>query len=169
MISEWRAPRRIDAHRLLHGTQPFGLPGSMTAPRAELPSKSVEQVFRTGLLQDVVLGPDGEVNTRLDRFFDGFSALSAFTGAVGLREWGDFAVEANCRRSAAEAFLGQSLQDARAFLASAPGRFLVRVLPFENRERRNDTHELLYFRDSGVHRRLIERMKRPGFSGGGLV
>ena len=48
-------------------------------------------------------------------------------------------------------------RNARDFVASAPGRFLVRALPFENRERRNDTHELLYFRDSRIHRRLIER------------
>lgn len=68
-----------------------------------------------------------------------------------------FGSEANNRRSANQTLLGQTLQGARDFIASPLGRFLVRALPFENREGQNDTHEVLYFRDSGIHRRLIER------------
>lgn len=124
---------------------------------AEPPPPPVEEVFHAGLLADVVRAPPSEINTRIDAFFDGFREVPLFESPADLATWGVFGAKANYRRPVNEAFLGKALQEARDFVASAPGRFLVRVLPFENRERLNDTHELLYFRDSGLHRRLIER------------
>lgn len=156
MTSDWSEPRRIEAYRLLREQASELLP-TTAVQRAALPSRNVEEVFHAGLLEDVVLGPMNEINTRIDSFFDRFRDLPLLNKPINLSTWGTFAAEANYRRSAAEAFLGQSLQDARDFLATVPGLFLVHALPFENRERRNDTHELLYFRDSGIHRRLIER------------
>lgn len=156
MTSDWSEPRRIEAHRLLRPQASQMLP-TTAVQRPALPSRTVEHVFHAGLLQDIVLGPMNEINTRIDTFFDTFRGLPLLNQPISLWTWGTFAAEANNRRLAAESFLGQSLQDARDFLATAAGRFLVRALPFENRHRRNDMHELLYFRDSGIHRRLIER------------
>jgi hypothetical protein len=133
------------------------LPTTTAVQRDALPLRSVEEVFHSGLLVDVVRAPSSQINTRIDAFFDLFMDLPLFETPIEISTWGKFGAEANYRRSVSEAFLGQTLQEARAFVASAPGRFLARALPFENRERQNDTHELLYFRDSGIHRRLIER------------
>lgn len=156
MIRAWRAPVRIEAHRLIREDNLF--PYSAEAvQRDSLPSRTVEEVFYAGLLKDVILGSPNETNTRIDTFFDGFRGLPLFDHPLDLPTWGDFGAKANNRRPVEQAILGQTLQMGREFLASTPGRFLVRVLPFENRERRNKTHEVLYFRDSGIHRRLIER------------
>lgn len=156
MTFDWSEPRRLPAHRLFREQSSVWLPTTATQ-RPVLPSRSVEEVFHAGLLADVVLGPTDEVNTRIDTFFDEFRGLPLFDTPVDMPTWAAFGKGANSRRRAAEAFLGQSLEDARNFLLTAPGRFMVRPLPFENRDRRNDTHELLYFRDSGIHRRLVER------------
>ena len=156
MTPGWREPPRVEAHRLMR-VEPAALLPTNAPQRPALPSRTVEEIFHAGLLTEVILGPADEINTRIDSFFDGFRGLPLFDPPIDLPTWGAFGVEANQRRSTGEAFLGQSLQTARELLATAPGRFLIRSLPFENRERRNDTHELLYFRDSGIHRRLLER------------
>ena len=156
MTVAWREPRRIAAHRLMR-RELLHVVSTRATPRDAFLSRTVEQVFYAGLLAEVVRGSPNEINTRIDAFFDSFRDLPLLANPVDLPTWGVFGAEANNRRSVAEAFLGQTLQAARDFVQSAPGRFIVRALPFENRERRNDTHELLYFRDSGIHRRLIER------------
>lgn len=156
MTFSWREPVRIEAHRLMRRDVLDLLPSS-AALRDELPLRKVDEVFHAGLLKDVVLGSQREINTRIDSFFDIFRINTFFENAVDLPTWGIFGAEANSRRSVDQALLGQTSQVSRQFIASAPGRFLVLALPFENRERRNNTHEVLYFRDSGIHRRLIER------------
>ena len=156
MTLVWQEPSRIEAHRLMHRESLDLLPAT-ALQRDAFPSRTVEEVLYAGLLADVVRGSPNEINTRIDVFFDGFRNLPLFGGPLDLPTWGGFGAEANYRRSMNEAFLGQTLKEARDFVVSAPGRFLVRALPFENRERLNDSHELLYFRDSGIHRRLIER------------
>lgn len=156
MTYAWREPRRIEAHRLIREPTLL-LQAADAVQRDELPSRTVEQVFHTGLMKDVVLGSPNEINTRIDVFFDAFRAVPFFEHPVDLNSWGDFGAEANNRRPIERALLGQRLDVGREFLQSNPGRFLVRILPFENRERRNNTHEVIYFRDSGIHRRLIER------------
>lgn len=156
MTQVWREPGRIEAHRLIREPKRLFQATDMVQ-RDELPSRTVEQVFHAGLIKDVVFGSPSEINTRIDAVFDGFRALPLFEHPIDLRTWGDFGFEANNRRSIERALLGHRHDIGREFLQSHPGRFLVRMLPFENRERRNNTHEVLYFRDSGIHRRLIER------------
>lgn len=156
MTADWRAPDRIDAHRLLRSELP-PIVARGVAPLEAPRSVTVERVFEAGLLRDVVLGPPSETNTRIDTFIDDFVSRSLLQRPVDLEEWADFSAAANLRRPMSEAFLGQSLEAGREFLRSEPGMFLVRSLPFENRQGQNDTHEIIYFRDSGVHRRLIAR------------
>ncbi|MBT9373124.1 hypothetical protein [Rhizobium sp. CSW-27] len=156
MTDDWHEPARFEAHRLLRDET------SVLLPMAGIPSEedltlSVEEVFHSGLITDVVRGPRNEINTRIDAFFDDFQTFPLLGRSLDLQRWGKFATKANLRRKTSEPILGLKLTEARNFINSAPGRFLVKVLPFENRERQNDTHELLYFRDSGIHRRLIER------------
>jgi hypothetical protein len=160
----FKKPDWIEAHRLI-GQEVLNPSPSTAVQRDVLPSRTVEDVFHAGLLRDVVLGPQSEINTRIDTFFDLFLTLPIFTDTMDLRVWGAFASGANNRRPVGHAFLEQSLQVGRQFIASDPGRYLIRAMPFENRERHNDTHEVLYFRDSGIHRRLIERTLSPGDQG----
>ena len=152
----WREPLRIEAHRLIRRVALDPLPAT-AIQRDALPPRTVEEVFYAGLLKDVTLGPQDQINRQIDAAFDSFRSQPILSYPLNLPTWGEFGKVANNRRPVAQTFLGLELQAGREFLASAQGRFLVRALPFENRQRQNDTHEVLYFRDSGIHRRLIER------------
>lgn len=156
MTNNWHEPTRFEAHNLLRDDTSLLFPVEDEPLEGQL-TLSVDDVFYSGLMVDVVRGPKNEINTRIDTFLDRFQTLPLFGTSIDLQRWGQFAADANWRRKTNKPFLGLKLTEARDLINSAPGRFLFKVLPFENRERQNDTHELIYFRDSGIHRRLIER------------
>lgn len=155
MTSGWINPDRIESHTLLRLEETLTPLATGTTARAMMPARSVEYVFYRGLIPDVVNAPWDVINTRLDVVVD--RLIAATDGNGELAQWEEFSANANLRRRTAQPFLGLSLQDARSMLATSCGRYLIQPLPFEDSARRNNTYELLYFRDSGLHRRLVER------------
>ena len=155
MSRGWIDPGRIDAHLMLRLEVLSPLPTDRPA-RPERPTRTVEDVFRRGLIPVIWDAPGGAINRRLDVVIDGLPAILPTGDAAPIR-WGRVAANANSRRRTAEPIPGLPSQYARELLKTAHGTYLLTKLPFEDRLRRNDTHELLYFRDSGLHRRLIER------------
>lgn len=156
MIDAWTKPGRIEAHRLLRLEAPLALLPATAAPQAELPARTVEEVFYRGLVPDVLNAPSNEINTRLDALVDRLP-LFGLGRQESLERLGAFAEAANRRRRVRDHFLGMTLQGERDFLTTSHGAYLLLSLPFEDRARRNDRYEALYFRDSGLHRRLIEQ------------
>lgn len=156
MIGAWTNPGRIEAHRLLRLEVPLALLPATAAPQAELPVRTVDEVFYRGLVPDVLNAPSNEINTRLDALVD---RLPLF--GLGRQESHErlvaFAEATNRRRRVRDPFLGMTLQGARDFLTTDLGAYLLLPLPFEDRARGNDRYEALYVRDSGLHRRLIEQ------------
>jgi hypothetical protein len=155
MIEAWTNPGRIDAHRLLRLEATLALLPATAAPQAELPSRTVEDVFHRGLVPNVLNAPSNEINTRLDALVNRLPLFGPGR-RESLERLGAFAEAANRRRSVHDPFLGMTLQGARDFLTTDLGAYLLQPLPFEDRARRNDQYEVLYVRDSGLHRRLIE-------------
>jgi hypothetical protein len=154
MIDAWTNPGRIRAHRLLRLEAPLALLPATAAPQAELPARSVEDVFYRGLVPDVLSAPSSEINMRLDAIVDRLP-LFGRDRQESLGRLGAFAEAANRRRRVRDPFLGMALPGARDFLTTDLGAYLLLPLPFEDRARRNDLYEALYVRDSGLHRRLI--------------
>lgn len=156
MIGNWTNPGRIEAHRLLRLEAPLAVLPATAAPQAELPARAVADVFYRGLVPDVLNARTTEINTRLDALVN---RLPQF--GLGYQEsldrWGAFAKAANRRRRIRDPFLSMAHADARNFLTTDLGAYLLLSLPFEDRARRNDLYEALYVRDSGLHRRLIDR------------
>jgi hypothetical protein len=155
MTGVWVDPGRIGAHRLLRLDEAMAPLRTGRVPRATMSIQSVEDVFHRGLIPDVVVAPSNVIDTTLDVM------LGQLIGIAGdndeLSRWGSFAGDANQRRRTAQRFLDLARSDARSFLSNDLGRYLIHALPFEDLARRNDAFELLYFRDSGLHRRLIEQ------------
>lgn len=156
MIEAWTNPGRIEAHRLLRIKAPLALLAATAPTRAEIPARTVEDVFNRGLVPDVLNAPSNEINARLDAIIYQLPCFARdHQGA--LEHWGAFAEEANRRRRTRDPFLGMTLQGARDFLTTDLGAYLLLPLPFEDRARQNDRYEALYVRDSGLHRRLIDQ------------
>ena len=156
MIEAWTNPGRIAAHRLLRLEAPLALLSATTAPLAQLPARTVEDVFKRGLVPDVLSAPLNEINTRLDALIDQIQLFGP-DRQESRQRMGAFAEVANRRRRVRDPFLGMTVQDARDFLKTGLGAYLLLSLPFEDRARRNDGYEALYVRDSGLHRRLIDQ------------
>lgn len=156
MIEAWTHPGRIDAHRLLRLEAQLALLPATAAPQAELPARTVKDVFYRGLVPDVLDAPSNEINTRLDALVERLPHFG-LDRQESLERLGAFAEAANRRRRVHDPFLGMTLRNARDFLTTDLGAYLLLPLPFEDRARRNDQYEALYVRDSGLHRRLIER------------
>lgn len=156
MVEAWTNPYRIEAHRLLRLNAPLGLLPMTAAPQAELPVRTVEEVFYRGLVLDVLDAPSSEVNVRLDALVRRLP-LFGEDRRESLKRWGAFAEGANRRRRLSDPFLGMAQQKARDFLTTGFGAHFLLPLSFQDRARRNDQREALYVRDSGLHRRLIEQ------------
>lgn len=156
MIDAWTIPGRIEAHRLLRLEAPLALLPATAVPQAELPVRTVEDVFKRGLVPDVLKAPSSEIDTRLDALVNRLP-LPGLGRQESRERFSAFAETANRRRRIRDPFLGMPLQGARDFLTTDLGAYLLLPLPFEDRARRNDQYEALYFRDSGLHRRLIEQ------------
>lgn len=155
MIGTWTNPGRIEAHRLLRIEAPLALLPAAAMPQAELTVRTIEDVFNRGLVPDVLNAPLSEINSRLDAIVDRLP-LFGRDRQESLRRWSFFAEEANRRRRLRDPFLGMAQADTRDFLKTDVGAYLLLPLPFEDRARRNDLFEVLYLRDSGLHRRLID-------------
>lgn len=152
----WEDPGRINAHRLLRLEARLAPLPAAAALQAELPARTVEDVFDRGLVPDVLNAPPSEINTRLDALVGRLPPFG-LGREESLERWRGFAEAANRRRRVSDPFLGMTREDARDFLKTAPGAYLLLPLSFEDRARRNDRYEALYFRDSGMHRRLIDQ------------
>ena len=156
MIEAWRNPGRIEAHRLLRLEAPLALLSATAAPQAQLPARTVEDVFIRGLVPDVLSAPSNEINTRLDALIDQLPLFGSGR-QESLQRLGAFAEAANRRRRVLDPFLGMTVQSTRDFLKTGIGAYLLLSLPFEDRARRNDGYEALYVRDSGLDRRLTDQ------------
>lgn len=70
MIGTWTDPGRIGAHRLLRLEAPLALLPATALPQAELPARTVDDVFYRGLIPDVLAAPADEINGRLHALVD---------------------------------------------------------------------------------------------------
>lgn len=156
MIEAWMNPGRIDAHRLLRPEAPLALLPTTAVPQAELAARSVEDVFYRGLIPGVLNAPPNEINSRLDALVDRLPLFDKGREGV-LERRGAFAEATNRRRRVDRPFVGMTSEGVRSFLATDLGAYLLVPLPFEDRAGRNDQYEALFFRDSGLHRRLVEQ------------